>query len=108
MRVETVSFVTAIRLPNGKVESSISLQNRHHKLNYELTCDPKSGILTIKAVAGASWVVIVPLTNCSFIVLANANTGARKGKPRTPASPAKTPPMTPVVRKRSKPRAQKG
>jgi hypothetical protein len=81
MRVETVGFVSRVRFPDGKVETSISLKNTHHKLSYEITVDVKSQIVTVKSLKSPYWAMLVPMHNCSFIHLGKPGVNTAKVKP---------------------------
>ena len=108
MRVETVGFVTRVRLPDGKYEQSISLLNRHHKLSYEMVVEPKLAILTIKSIKAPHWATIVPLTNCSFIHLANQVATAKKRRSTKEPQPADMPKQTVLASKKPKPMHRQG
>ena len=109
MRVETVGFVTRVRLPDGKYEQSISLKNRHHKLAYEMVVEPKLSILTIKSVKAPYWATIVPLTNCSFIHLANQVSTAKKNRStKSPQTAESMPKQTVLASKKPKTRHRQG
>ena len=94
LRVETVSFTTRVRLPDGRVETSISMQNQHQKLSYEMFCDPDYQTVTIRSAGKTTWTMLVPFANCAFITLENGTPTVRKTRkgPRTkaPATKAKT------------------
>jgi hypothetical protein len=87
LRVETVSFATRVRLPDGRVETSISMQNQHHKLNYEMFCDPDYQTVTIRSAAKTTWTVLVPFANCSFITLESGTPTVRRTRKGTRVKP---------------------
>ncbi len=103
MRVDTVSFVTRIRLPDGRHETTISMKNNHQEKSYEVTVDTKANIVTIKSIKADKWVTIVPMTNCAFINLAEPPKPKRKKPVHVDPAPTK-PPKTPVLTRKSRPR----
>jgi len=85
MRVETVGFITRVRLPDGRHETTISLQNQHHKLSYEVFVDPKIQTVTVKSIKTPSWTCLIPMANCAFISL-ESTPMPRKKAPKVPNS----------------------
>lgn len=110
MRVETVGFISRVRLPDGRVENSISMQNQHQKISYELTFDAKSALLSIKSNKAPYWTTIVPSTNCAFIQLGKSGANTRKVKTEEPPKPIDAPPPETVLKsqkRKMRPRPRK-
>ena len=97
MRVETVSFVTRVRLPDGKHETTISMQNQHQKLSYEVQADPKLQLINISSIKAPKWTCLVPMSNCTFITLARAQ---RKPSAKPKKAPEEAPRVPVVTQKR--------
>jgi hypothetical protein len=93
-----------IRLPDGKHETTVSMQNQHQKISYDMSCDHKNGIVTITAKRAPYWTVIVPLSNCAFVHLGNGK-NTTKLATKEPIKPADEAPKMPVVRN-SRPRVR--
>jgi hypothetical protein len=102
MRVETVSFVTRVRLPDGKHETTISMQNQHQKLSYEVQADPKLQLVNISSIRPPSWTCLVPMSNCTFITLERAQRKV-SAKPRVPTE---EPPRVPVITQKRRVKAK--
>jgi hypothetical protein len=110
MRVDTVGFISRIRLPDGRVETSISMQNQHQKIAYGITFDPKSSLVTITSNRVPYWTTIIPTTNCAFIQLGNPGVNTKKAKNEEPPSPIEEPPPQPVLnsaKRKMRPRPRK-
>lgn len=104
MRVDTVSFATRIRLPDGRHETTISMQNHHQKQAYEVTVDTKQAIITITSIRGDKWITIVPMANCTFINLADNKPAPRRRVPVHASEAPTEPPKTPVLTRKARPR----
>ncbi len=102
MRVETVSFVTRVRLPDGKHETTISMQNNHQKLSYEVQVDPKQQLVNVSSIRPPRWTCLVPMSNCTFITLAKS----QKKVSSKPSKPAEEAPRVPVVAQRRRVKAK--
>jgi len=78
--VETVEFIKRIRLPDGRHETTVSMQNDHQLKVYDVSVDPKIGVLTIRYLKAPNWTVLIPLANCSFVVLKKISPAVARGR----------------------------